>query len=182
MTCTARGALSCALLTVLALALPAAAGDWASWEPALARHKLQDFDGRSTSLQQMRGDVVVLNFWASWCKPCKKELLHLEEGSQDLAGQPARILAVSIDRDRRKAQRFVEASNITLPVYHDGVEGLARELELPFLPCTVVVDAWGHVVRVSGGGSEVSLREIMGTVRALLPDELPQPEAGEVSG
>jgi thiol-disulfide isomerase/thioredoxin len=150
----------------------AGAGDWTSWEPELARHSLRGLDGAATtSLSQMRGEVVVVNFWASWCKPCKKELLHLDEWSRSLADRPARIVAVSVDSDPRKAQRFVRESGITLPIYHDGADGLARSLEIPFLPCTVVVDPWGRVVRVSGGGSEEAIRELMGTVRSLLPGE-----------
>jgi thiol-disulfide isomerase/thioredoxin len=176
------------LLPAAVLAFAASAGhagdkDWASWEPKLARHLLRDLDGGTVTLKEMRGDVVIVNFWASWCKPCKKELLSLDEWNQSLDGKNARIVAVSIDRDRKNAVRFIESSGLTLPVYHDGPEGLAEVLDLPSLPCTVVLDAWGKVVRVEGGGTKETIQNLQGSVNSLLKNDPQRFRAAlEVSG
>src|SRR5687768_16189123 len=77
-------------------------------------HSLRAFDGTSTSIESMRGQVVVLNFWASWCAPCRKELRLLEDWAKGLDGSRARVLAVSIDRDARKAEKFVKDTGLDL--------------------------------------------------------------------
>jgi thiol-disulfide isomerase/thioredoxin len=130
----------------------------------------------------MRGQVVVVNFWASWCKPCKRELVRLDEWSRSLDGRPARIVAVSIDNDREKVARFVHDKGLGLPIYHDGPGGLAAQLDLPSLPCSVVLDAWGRVVRVRGGGDDDTVRELRQTVDALLENRPSATRAVEVSG
>jgi peroxiredoxin len=133
---------------VLAAAAPARAEDWSSWERALAGWSFETPDGARATLADFRGRVVVVNFWASWCKPCKKELKHLDEWNALLGGDDVRLVAVSVDHDARRMARFVETEGITLPIVHDGPQGLAKTLQIPSLPCTVVIDRDGRVVRV----------------------------------
>jgi peroxiredoxin len=105
----------------------------------------------------------------------------LDEWATDLAGQRARIVTVSIDRDADKAERFLEKAGLSLPFYHDGPDGLARALDLPSLPCTVVIDGRGRVVQVARDGSLESLEALRGTVKSLLA--APRADASpEVSG
>jgi thiol-disulfide isomerase/thioredoxin len=143
---------------------------------------LTDLAGATVMLSELRGQVVVVNFWASWCKPCKRELMRLDQWNRELDGRPARIVAVSIDSDREKAARFIQDKGLALPVFHDGPSGLAAVLDLPSLPCTVVLDAWGRVVRVRGGGDDDTVRELRHTVEALLENRPASVRAGEVSG
>jgi peroxiredoxin len=159
-----------ALMLLATLAVPAAApaGEFDAWEPVLAKHELRAFDGGTTTLADLRGDVVVVNFWASWCKPCKRELVDLNDWARALGPASVQVVAISIDRDRRKAERFIDEAELSLPVYHDGPAGLAAQLDIPWLPCTVVVDADGRVVRVDGGGKPATLRAMQGTVRSLI--------------
>lgn len=170
-----------ALGTMLTVTATAAGEDWSAWETALSGHPLTSMDGGSIRLDDLKGEVVILNFWASWCKPCRKELRVLNDWTTELA--QARILAVSIDRDVRRAERFVKESRLGLAFYHDGPDGLARTLDLPSLPCTVVIDRDGRVVRVAQDGSLESLEALRGTVRSLLSRERADSSTGlEVSG
>jgi thiol-disulfide isomerase/thioredoxin len=171
---TKRTAVLGTLLALSAWGTPHA-GDWDAWKPALAEHALRGLDGKTTLLSELRGDVVVLNFWASWCKPCKKELVSLNDWNQELTGRGVQILAVSIDKDLRKAERFVSGSGLSLPVYHDGPDGLAARLDLPSLPCTVVLDRAGNVIRVEQGGAEEAVHDLKNTVNSIL-ETRPSPE------
>lgn len=165
--CWILGAMSVALLPV-----SVTGGErWASWEAAIASHELNRLDGETARIAQMQGDVVVLNFWASWCKPCKKELLVLDELASSLAGRRARILAVSIDEEARNASRFVEKAGLGLEVFHDGTSGLASALDLPSLPCTIVVGTDGRIVEVAQDGSLTTLRRLERKVRELAPTD-----------
>jgi len=156
------------------------AEEWDAWKPALAEHSLRGLDGTDTRLADLRGDIVVVNFWASWCKPCKRELLSLNDWHAELAGKGIQILAVSVDKDLRKAERFVSGSRLDLPVYHDGPDGLAARLELPSLPCTVILDRAGNVVRVEQSGANEAVRDLRNTVDTILRTQ-PSGE-GKVAG
>ena len=159
------GAISVALLPV-----SVTGGErWASWEAAIASHELNRLDGETAQIADMQGDVVLLNFWASWCKPCKKELLVLDELAESLEGSRARILAVSIDQEEKNASRYVEKSGLDLEFFHDGTDGLASALDLPSLPFTVLLGPDGRIVEVAQDGSLKTLRRLERKVRELAP-------------
>lgn len=139
---------------------------------ALGR-KLDALDGEGTSLAELRGHVVVVNFWASWCAPCRKELRVLESWKDGFEKDGANVLAVSVDRDRRKAEKFVKEMALDLPFYHDGPEGLAKALDLPALPCTVVFDRNGRVAHVAEGGDAETLEEMRRLVDRLSAEVAP---------
>jgi peroxiredoxin len=161
-------------------AAPAAAGKYDAWGPVIAGHELRALDGTTASVADLRGDVTVVNFWASWCKPCRKELVELDAMTRRLAPAGVRVVAVSIDSDVRKAERFIRGEGLSLPVYHDGPDGLARRLDLPWLPCTVVMDSAGRVVRVDGGGDPETMRALESAVRQLTArQDVPAPDRDE---
>lgn len=129
----------------------------------LASHELAAFDGGKTRLSALRGDVVVVNFWATWCAPCRKELALFDRWNSEWKGQGqgARVVAISIDTDAKKARRFAEDMKLSLTVLHDGPEGLARSLDLPSVPCTFLLDRDGNVVtivRTSNSGELAALK------------------------
>ncbi len=135
---------------------------------ALERHSFATLDGGAARLGPLGGQVVVVSFWASWCAPCRKELAYLARLHADLAGRGARVVAISIDRDRSRAKHFAQAQHLQLPLYHDGAQGLAAQLDLPHLPCTYVLDRGGKVVSVSGGGGDEVLASLRRIVEGLL--------------
>lgn len=172
-----------ALMAAVGLGLSAApshAADVGSAVP-LSR-ELRALDGSSTSLAAMKGQVVVLNFWASWCAPCRKELRVLETWKPGLAQEGAALVAVSVDRDLRKAEKFVKETGLDLPFYHDGPEGLAKSLDLPALPCTVVLDRDGRVAHVAEGGDQKTLEELRRLVETMSAAPKQKTVSAEVGG
>jgi len=155
MKARARGRAATLVLAAWGVAMtlaPAVAGDERA---ALAGHSLTTLEGTTTTLAAFRGDVVVVNFWASWCAPCRKELPTLNAWNTAWAGRGARVVAVSIDKDVRRARRFAMDMNLSLTVLHDGPDGLARTLDIPAVPYTLLLDREGNVVgTVSGSASE----------------------------
>jgi thiol-disulfide isomerase/thioredoxin len=112
------------------------------------------------TLSSLRGHVVVLNFWASWCGPCRKELPQLRTMAADLARSGGRVVAVSIDSDPRNAADFAQQVAPGFTVFHDGPDGLARALDLPALPYTIVLDRDGHMLWSGGGADPGTMSQI----------------------
>lgn len=142
-------------------------------DPERIRREVKDYtlktlEGRSLALRSLQGEVVVVNFWASWCGPCRKELPRLDALHATIAGRGGRVLAVSIDSEARNVRRFVRTHRLSLPVYFDGPDGLARKLDLPHVPYTIVLDRDGSVALATEGADEKALEVIASTTRRLL--------------
>jgi peroxiredoxin len=134
----------------------------------LANYQLTSLDGAATTLAAYRGQVLVVNFWATWCEPCRKELPMLDGWNSAWRGRGARVVAISIDTEARHARRFAEDEKLTLTVLHDGPDGLARELDLSAIPSTFLVDRDGHVLAVVRGSSAQDLAALRRRVESML--------------
>ena len=136
---------------------------------ALREHVLHTLDGKSLTLASLRGEVVVVNFWASWCPPCRKELPALGALNTQLGAQ-GRVVAISIDQDLRNVQRFAKSNHLSMPVVQDGPDGLAKQLDLPSVPFTMVIGRDGEVAMTASGTTE--LARVESTARRLVSQPL----------
>jgi thiol-disulfide isomerase/thioredoxin len=134
----------------------------------LRRHTLRKLDGGTLSLADLRGEVVVLNFWASWCAPCRRELPKLDALNTEIARQGGRVLAISIDEDAANVERFRRRLKLTLPIVHDGPKGLASELDLEAVPLTLVIGRDGEVAYASHRSDDDALAALAAATRRLI--------------
>jgi cytochrome c biogenesis protein CcmG, thiol:disulfide interchange protein DsbE len=113
---------------------------------------LPTLDGKGKgSLEELRGKVVVLNFWASWCGPCENEAPVLERAQQKLAGSGGTVLGVTYKDDADASRDFVKKYKLTYPSLRDDRLDLAPKYGTTKLPETFVLDKDGHVVAMSRG-------------------------------
>lgn len=166
------------VLALVAMTLALAAPAWAGGAGALGASvpnatralgdaRLRSLDGHDWTLASLRGHVVVVNFWASWCAPCRRELPRLDALNTELAKEGGRVVAVSIDGDAGNARRFVTTRSLALPVALDGPDGLARVLDLRQVPTTLVLDRDGSIACAVGGSGDDALAKVTEVARRL---------------
>jgi thiol-disulfide isomerase/thioredoxin len=120
-------------------------------EPELARalmappFTVTTLDGRQISLDDLQGKVVLIDFWATWCGPCREALPHVREIAKKFDGQPLIVLSVSVDTDEAKWKEFVAKNEMVWPQYFDhGFTGpVAKSFGVEAIPHTFTVDADG---------------------------------------
>lgn len=112
---------------------------------------LKNLQGEPVSLADYKGKVVFLNFWATWCEPCKEEMPAMQRLRQKLDGKPFEILAVSLDKDPTQAvPAFVKKTGLDLnfPVLQDGNQELAKNsYRTTGVPESFLIDANGKIVK-----------------------------------
>jgi thiol-disulfide isomerase/thioredoxin len=125
-------------------------------------------DGSNVRLQEQVGDVVLINFWASWCGPCREELPYLEALYQEYADLGFTILAVNVDEDPSKADILLNDIPVSFPVLFDVNDDVSKLYDVQAMPTTVIVDRDGNQRLLHKGykrGDEVKYKQ---AVRLLL--------------
>ncbi|MBC7437575.1 MAG: TlpA family protein disulfide reductase [Bdellovibrionales bacterium] len=115
------------------------------WPAGLAAPALeaQDLDGKTWRLGALRGRAVVLNFWASWCEPCRAEMPTLQQLAEVYGPDKLTVLTVNYKENAAKASQFVRTTGMTLPVLLDPVGDLTRAWEVRTFPSTILIAADG---------------------------------------
>ena len=114
----------------------------------LPEHTFNGPDGKLMSLNDLKGKVVLLNLWATWCAPCRKEMRELDELQAELGGDKFEVVAISVDRGSpAKSQAFLKEINANaLKLYHDPTAQLGFSLKAIGMPSTLLVDAEGKEI------------------------------------
>ncbi len=113
---------------------------------------LRDLDGELVRLSDFRGKVVLLNFWATWCPPCRKEMPAMQQLYQVYKDKGLEIVAVSVDTaSTGEVRAFVEELGLTFPVLHDRDSLVSRLYSNPGVPSSYLINAQGKLAyRVLG--------------------------------
>ena len=145
-----------AALAVLSLAAGYGVGHWFLRTPApvasigTATPTLPDLEGRNHKLEEWRGKLVVLNFWATWCPPCREEIPLLLDAQRQFAGQNVQIVGVAIDNPEAVAA-YRDQMHIDYPILVGGDEGLTLMTRYGnsagALPYSVFLSSDGRILR-----------------------------------
>ena len=127
------------------------------------------FDGSTVSLAELRGKVVLLNFWATWCPPCREELTHVQKEIIDrFAGQPFVFLPVSRGESRADVAAFREKTGYEFPMGLDPTRTVYDRFASNYIPRNFLIDAKGRVVTATVGFDNLEFEELIQTIEATL--------------
>lgn len=182
------GKAACALLIALSLTLPAGVSAEDLPRAPFPEVDLVDLAGTSVPLTRALGRATVINFWATWCGPCRMELPELQQLSNEFGRRGLVILAVNLESQpvpadkmsryldlmRPRIDSFSRTSNVTLPMYvvTDLTQNVLYESGVPLdrIPTTFLLDAKGRVVRFYKGFSQEAMRDLRQQVGAVLAE------------
>jgi peroxiredoxin len=164
------------------LSVAACAGDDAGARPAAPvpgnpapAWEARDLDGAPVSLEALRGEVVILNVWATWCAPCLREMPGLEALSRHFEGRGLHVVGASVDRGsaERDVRRFAEDLGITFTVALDPDQRVMSRFRTLGVPETFLIDSEGTIAHRWIGEFDPMDPSVLERVEALLPPEAP---------
>jgi cytochrome c biogenesis protein CcmG, thiol:disulfide interchange protein DsbE len=118
-------------------------------------------NGRPERLSSLRGKVVVLNFWATWCPPCRDELPSLNRLEAKIAPMGATVLGISVDDDETAYRNFLEQYHVTFPTYRDPTKRIPAAYGTYEYPETYIIDRQGRIARKIIGAQDWSSSDIV---------------------
>jgi len=148
---------------------PSEAGTKAVMGAAAPDFLLKSVDGKDVRLSDYRGRVVLLNFWATWCPPCRSEMPSIESLNRKMSGYDFTILAVSIDGfETSQLRNIVSPNNYTFTVLHDPEQRVADIYLISGIPTTYIIDKNGVIIDKSVGAeywdSDDRIKQLMSLV------------------
>jgi len=160
-----RNVLLGALLGILTVSSMAASDLAGQTAPDFA---LKSASGKNLRLSEHRGDVVMINFWATWCGPCRQEMPLLDDLYNRYQRVGFSLLGVNIDDDSRRAMQMVEELGVGFPVLFDESKKVSKLYQVEAMPVTVLVDREGTVRHVHHGYKPGYEEKYLTEIRSLL--------------
>lgn len=160
------------LVTVLALLLTAAvpvaalAGDIAPGATA-PDFQLNSASGKPVSLSDLKGQVVLINFWASWCGPCRQEMPILDQLYHSYQAAGFTLLGVNVEPSAGDASKFLKSTPVSFPVLYDPNSKVSQLYQVSGMPSTIIVDREGKIRYVHHGYKPGDENEYLDQIRSL---------------
>lgn len=129
------------MAVVLALTVALGSGALAESAPDFT---LKSRSGDNVRLEELRGDVVMLNFWASWCGPCRQEMPHMDDIQKEFEDYGFHVVAVNVDQNRADADRFLAAVPVDFTILFDEKSDVSQLYQVQAMPTTVMIDRDGQ--------------------------------------
>jgi cytochrome c biogenesis protein CcmG, thiol:disulfide interchange protein DsbE len=129
---------------------------------------LKTLDGATHDLAKYRGKVVLVNFWATWCEPCRDEMPSIERLKEKFAGQPFEVLAVNVDEPESRVRAFLAKTPLQLTVVLDPGKAVTKNWNARILPASFVVGRDGRVRYSVLGEMDWSLESNAKVIDALM--------------
>jgi thiol-disulfide isomerase/thioredoxin len=153
------------LLVAAFLATPALAVAPAGPAP---KFQLTSMAGKPVNLDQFKGQVVMLNFWASWCGPCRAEMPILEKLHTKYKPMGFAMIGVNVEPDSAEAAKWLKATPVTFPILFDTKSEVSKLYSVQSMPSTVIIDRKGNLRWLHRGYKPGDENEYLNQIRALV--------------
>lgn len=130
--------------------------------------QLQDIEGNTITLSSLRGSPVVLNFWATWCGPCRHEMPFLQQIYDEWLGQGLVLLAINLRETPSEVRQFMQDNGLFFPALLDANSAISLEYEVTGIPVTFFIDKDG-IIQAKRLGSFSSVAEIEDYLNLIMP-------------
>ena len=154
------------LIAAGALTLPAS-GAGSTSGPA-PQFTLESRGGPKISLAQYKGQVVMLNFWASWCGPCRQEMPLLENIYKKYNKMGFTLIGVNVEPDSKAAEGFLQQTPVSFPVIYDKDSTVSKAYDVAGMPSTVIIDRKGNIRVLHRGYKPGDENEYLDSIRNLV--------------
>jgi len=158
-----------ALALLLATAGLASAAELKPWEggatPPLA---VEDLKGKSHDLAEYKGKVVLVNFWATWCEPCRAEMPSIDRLRDALKGKPFEVVAVNMAEPLSRIEKFSETMSLSFPLLRDRDGSVGKTWKAKLLPASYLIGRDGRIHYVAYGELDWSSEPVRKRVNELL--------------
>ena len=133
-----------------------------------AGSSLEDLQGQGHSLEDYRGRILLINFWASWCPPCIREMPALERLEERMAGRPFAIVAINTSEKKYKVRKFTKLIDLRLQVLLDPTGETFAAWGGEVLPTSFLLDTNGRISHIGLGPLEWDSEEVVSVIEAML--------------
>jgi peroxiredoxin len=158
------------VLVLAAGVLCATAADAAELSGPAPGFTLPNRSGAEVSLADLEGQVVMINFWATWCGPCRKEMPHLEALYERYGELGFTLLGINVEDNPRGAEKWLEETPVSFDILFDSSNKVSELYEVVAMPTTVIMDKTGNVRFVHHGYQPGYENEYQSEIRALLTE------------
>ena len=153
------------LLATLLAVMPVTAGQMGAAAPDFT---LPDASGKQISLSDFEGQVVLINFWASWCGPCREEMPLLDELAQRYEPLGFTMLGVNVEEDSTLADKFLAGTPVNFPILYDRENSVSKKYDVIAMPSTVIVGRGGNIRYIHHGYESGNEHDYQDQIRALV--------------
>ena len=129
---------------------------------------LQSQDGTSVSLSSLKGEVIYLDFWASWCGPCQQSFPFMKALQDSFGSRGVKVIAVNLDNDSEQALEFLKKQVPNFTVLFDSEGKVAEHYDLSTMPASFLIDRNGNVARAFSGFRSSDKAEIEAAINKLI--------------
>jgi len=128
--------------------------------------QLPSLEGQVVALNDLRGKALLVNFWATWCPPCREEMPYLQQIYDEWSGKGLVLLAVDIGESSDTVESFMQSHKLSFPVLLDTNKDIALEYNVRYIPTTFLIDKDGiiQVVKVSAFSSTAEIEKILSKI------------------